>query len=271
MEFQTAVKTIIFRCSSENEVKEWIEAMIAQKFPCNHIIALFLKLICNYFFSLFSAPNVSSVSNLSNMSPPSNNNSNSTTSPISDRRNLYSSTPATRMGENANASSTNVLGSFLSSNVSMYGGIEGTSNQPVVPIKNYEPPTQLQSVLGWSGLLSRKEAQLQLRDCPQGTFLIRWSTNANSYVLSFKKGREVLHIGSIKPSGNGTEIIVAIQNETKATYPSLLEYVEAMKKNGFITLSIHAQTGSSPVSQAQKEPPKTETIYESLLAQEQDN
>jgi len=105
----------------------------------------------------------------------------------------------------------------------------GTPKQPRVPIPN----CKLTDV-GWSGSIDRNQAELKLRPHPPNTFLIRWSGNTNSYVLSYsvEKGK-YQHIAYIRPERDNS-ITVDKQDGTVAKYESLISYIKAMKENGII-------------------------------------
>jgi len=95
------------------------------------------------------------------------------------------------------------------------------------------PPLSIHTKIGWSGFISRNEAQDKLQKMPRGTFLVRYSSNANSYVLSYKE-KVVENIAFIKLKRNG-KIVVLHDDRSLLEFYSLLHYVQSMKDRDIIT------------------------------------
>jgi len=96
--------------------------------------------------------------------------------------------------------------------------------------------------LGWCGDISRTEVDRLLKDKLPGTFLIRWSYNTQSYVLSYNSNNKtILHIAYITP-GRNEEIYVNKEDGTKTLYLTLFDYLNVLKKAGVITSSV-SETG----------------------------
>eukprot|EP01116_Phalansterium_solitarium_P023553 TRINITY_DN8311_c1_g1_i1.p1 TRINITY_DN8311_c1_g1~~TRINITY_DN8311_c1_g1_i1.p1 ORF type:complete len:234 (+),score=19.86 TRINITY_DN8311_c1_g1_i1:136-837(+) len=89
------------------------------------------------------------------------------------------------------------------------------------------------AALGWMGDLPRHDAEQRLRASAELTFLVRYSSNAGSYVLSYKKGPKVLHIAFIHPAEEG-RIVVDKEDGSSTQYDSLQSYVNAMRRAGVI-------------------------------------
>jgi len=90
--------------------------------------------------------------------------------------------------------------------------------------------------LGYKENLSRVDAEELLKSTPLGTFLIRFSENTQTYVLSYVgKGGVVAHIGHIKAGAHGISVTTEKGTEN---YKDLHSFVETMKRLGVITSSI---------------------------------
>jgi hypothetical protein len=109
------------------------------------------------------------------------------------------------------------------------------------------PPSDQFFKLAWVGELGRKEIEEQLSKEEDGTFVIRWSNKAESYVLSYKSSdtHQVLHIASIQPTGRGTEISILRQKEGIKRFSNLLDYITCMQKEGLIKKPLSQQCISS--------------------------
>jgi len=98
------------------------------------------------------------------------------------------------------------------------------------------PPNKDQQLIGWHGKISRDDSARLLKFQTQGTFLIRWSERANSYVLSYKDRSapgELENVGFIYPhEGN---VLVRRDDETVTPFDSLLTYVKYMQGKGLIS------------------------------------
>jgi len=104
-------------------------------------------------------------------------------------------------------------------------------NAPLPP--GIKDPSELNSI-GWSSTISRTQSEDKLKGCENGTFLVRWSHNTSSYVLSYISGPgQYQHIAYIKSNKDNT-ITVDKVDGTSSTYDSLNSYIEAMKASGII-------------------------------------
>jgi serine/threonine protein kinase len=91
--------------------------------------------------------------------------------------------------------------------------------------------------VGWGGDIGRGEAEQKLASSPPGTFVIRWSGNTNSYVLSYSKGRGAFqHIAYIQPvPPEFVKIQVDKEDGRKQEYEDIFHYCKAMRESGIIT------------------------------------
>jgi len=104
------------------------------------------------------------------------------------------------------------------------------------------PPSQHHTLIGWCGEITREEAESKLGMAPPQTFLVRWSSRANGYVLSYKgKKGEFIHLAQITPeamnrNSNSTvaQIKVVNVNGTESIYPSLYDLVLSSQREGII-------------------------------------
>jgi hypothetical protein len=99
------------------------------------------------------------------------------------------------------------------------------------------PSEQEQAQVGWHARISRNDAHDKLKSQPQGTFLIRWSDNTNSFVLSYRNSAApggVENTAFIFPAQGGG-INVKRDDESVIPFASLLEYVRYMQLKGYIT------------------------------------
>eukprot|EP01118_Nematostelium_gracile_P013217 TRINITY_DN4967_c0_g1_i1.p1 TRINITY_DN4967_c0_g1~~TRINITY_DN4967_c0_g1_i1.p1 ORF type:complete len:590 (-),score=106.56 TRINITY_DN4967_c0_g1_i1:129-1757(-) len=85
--------------------------------------------------------------------------------------------------------------------------------QPPITIESFSSIEHWNKNVGWSGSISRAQAEAKLKDKPLGTFLLRWSENSQSCVLSFVTEAGFEHIGGIKPEDNHT--IIVDQSDSK--------------------------------------------------------
>lgn len=117
-----------------------------------------------------------------------------------------------------------------------------TSETYTVPVncvqsvpREFTPNSQDFYLIAWVGNLGRTEVESFLEKELDGTFVIRWSQNAQSYVLSYKDSAtsQVAHIASIQPTEQGG-ISILRQGEGLKPFRNLLEYVNQMKKEKLI-------------------------------------
>jgi hypothetical protein len=123
------------------------------------------------------------------------------------------------------------ISSSSSSRMNIAKGVGGSGGEGRVPVK-YIPQGNL-NLIGWCGDINRDEAKSKLIGCPVGTFLLRWSYNRDSYVLSYSTGSDVQHIASIFYRDGGY-IEVEKEDKTTARYNNIFEYITAMKESGII-------------------------------------
>jgi len=103
---------------------------------------------------------------------------------------------------------------------------------------NFTPPPEWQKLVGWCGNISRVEAEQKLKGCPKGSFLLRWSDHAKSYVLSYVKPVNVfIHVARIVPSSSGT-ITVETEENVNVCYTNLLDFITQTINKGIISLPI---------------------------------
>jgi hypothetical protein len=95
-------------------------------------------------------------------------------------------------------------------------------------------PEEKHNEIGYFGELSRVETESRLAGQPNGTFILRWSANTDSFVLSYLKNASVLHIAYIRLGSTGT-IIVDKEGGGTCEYKNITDYLESMKKNGVIS------------------------------------
>jgi len=139
-----------------------------------------------------------------------------------------------------------------SSNLQRTGFSDG--NYPTnVRDGNYpiDPPQEEWDKVGWAGAINREVAESRLGSAPVGTFLVRWSHHTMSYVMSYQGGRSpgekgVEHIADIKPE-NG-KITVIKTNKEKREFLSLIDYVEAMRRQKVVTVPLVNDYAQTPIS-----------------------
>jgi len=73
-----------------------------------------------------------------------------------------------------------------------------------------------------------------LAGTPDGTFIIRYSETANSYVLSYLKDRSVIHVAYIYLE-ELDKIRVHNSDETDEIYKDIVEYIFKMKEDGKVS------------------------------------
>lgn len=90
--------------------------------------------------------------------------------------------------------------------------------------------------IGWMGNISRGESERCLESQAQGIFLLRWSTNTRSYVLSYKSRHQVVnHISGICPQPDGT-VQVDKENGSRTIFENINMYLIKMRHMGVITM-----------------------------------
>src|SRR5690606_30831558 len=104
----------------------------------------------------------------------------------------------------------------------LYNNFRDFVNEPyTVPVKCVQdvprevtPNSKDFFAIAWVGTLGRTEVEECLSKELAGTFVVRWSPNAKSYVLSYKDitTSQVTHIASITPVGEG-KITILRQGE----------------------------------------------------------
>jgi len=88
--------------------------------------------------------------------------------------------------------------------------------------------------IGWMADISRADAEDKLKSSPGGdVFMMRFSRNADSYVLSYRQGSKISHIAYIHPADEG-RVSVDRDDGTTTLYRSLHAYIEAMQLAGII-------------------------------------
>jgi len=122
-------------------------------------------------------------------------------------------------------------------------------------IPSFVPVGNLQSI-GWVGELDRKECEIKLKGAPIGTFMLRWSKNTDSYVLTYQTPNGTAqHIAFIKPDKNG-HISVDKEDGKKAHYDNIFEYISAMRESTIISRPFE-----SPKPQTEDLYGKTPTLH----------
>jgi len=112
-------------------------------------------------------------------------------------------------------------------------------------------PKEIQDKIGWYGEISREDSENQLRSTAVGTFLIRYSKNQNSFVLSYKDDpaakRGITHISGITQSkGDGKVTVTTTKGHI--VYDTFMDYISTMKKNKVITEPLRANEGNYGVT-----------------------
>jgi len=110
---------------------------------------------------------------------------------------------------------------------------------PTIPEQSYTPPAEWQHLIGWCGNISRQQAEQKLKGCLKGTFLLRWSDHAKSYVLSYSKpGPIFVHVARIVPGSNGS-VTVETEENVNVPYKNLLEFITHTMNKGIISMPIN--------------------------------
>jgi hypothetical protein len=105
-------------------------------------------------------------------------------------------------------------------------------------------PDQLVQI-AWIGTASRQEAEKRLEGRPVGTFLTRWSTHTDSYVVSHVISSlpnvRYCHVGGITPSDSKKSLIVQTHNNEFWIFGSLFVVITFMIENGQIKFPVNTQ------------------------------
>jgi len=113
------------------------------------------------------------------------------------------------------------------------------------PAPSAPGPDPAANVPGWCGSMARDAAEAKLTPCEEGTYLLRWSTGQNSYVLSFRvaPSTNFQHIAYI----NVREGKITVDKEDGSTsyYDSMTHYIQAMKDSDLIKVPYRDQTNHS--------------------------
>jgi len=115
-------------------------------------------------------------------------------------------------------------------------------------ILEFIPPVEHHSLIGWAGVIERDTAVQKLEHSPKGTFLIRWSSRAQSYVMTLKGSKGVEHIADISPNSETGGITVVKQNGDKRHFANLVEYIDAMKRQQVINTPLPPEQGQEDVN-----------------------
>jgi hypothetical protein len=97
-------------------------------------------------------------------------------------------------------------------------------------------------IIGWCGAMEREVAVNLLRGLPQGTFLTRWSTKENCYVITYLNMNNtnnnnmgyIRNIGYIEPCHGG--ISVRQSDGSNKLYSSLHEYIRILQDGNILTI-----------------------------------
>lgn len=126
-----------------------------------------------------------------------------------------------------------------------YKVVELLQNDPRVkeklggkPIKPLFPiPSGNLNEIGWLGLCSREDAELAICNGSAGSFALRWSSNAQTYVLSYISTlHSIVHIAHIEPLPDG-KIRILNSDKKFVEYNSIHEYLFMMQQMRIITHS----------------------------------
>jgi len=91
-------------------------------------------------------------------------------------------------------------------------------------------PKGNQRLLGWTGNISRAEAEDRLRSLPPGTFMLRWSEHTKSFVFSFMDtSLNINHLAWITMDEDGTTHVKCEGNKIKM-FASLEAYIEIQRR-----------------------------------------
>jgi len=114
-----------------------------------------------------------------------------------------------------------------------------SSNNEELSLSDTIPAQEIIHKIGWVGFLSRVDSENLLRNKAVGTFLIRWSTSSNSYVLSFVgSSRQVENCAYINLLDSKGRISVTHENDEKTEYENLAHYIDYQTKSGLISKPI---------------------------------
>jgi hypothetical protein len=90
---------------------------------------------------------------------------------------------------------------------------------------------------GYRGCISREEAEALLKDKATGTFLVRWSERANSYVISYvTSSGSATHVADINEQDDGTVSVTTKRG--KVYYHTIEEFVSFLQSQGTLSKPI---------------------------------
>jgi hypothetical protein len=104
------------------------------------------------------------------------------------------------------------------------------------PVDPIVPPAEWRAQLGWQGRISREDAEAKLHVGGAGTYLLRYSDNAKSYVLSFvTKSLGYVHMSSIIGDNGSAKIKVVNNFGKEEQFSNLLTFIESTKRDKIIS------------------------------------
>jgi len=108
-------------------------------------------------------------------------------------------------------------------------------------------PIEIQEKVGWHGEIDREQSELLLKGCAKGTFLLRYSKNQNSFVLSYKDDladpkKMVTHISGINQNKSDYKVVVTT-TRGQITYNTLIDYINTMISSKIISAPLRKDEG----------------------------
>eukprot|EP01119_Soliformovum_irregulare_P000242 TRINITY_DN10178_c0_g1_i2.p1 TRINITY_DN10178_c0_g1~~TRINITY_DN10178_c0_g1_i2.p1 ORF type:complete len:210 (+),score=45.89 TRINITY_DN10178_c0_g1_i2:235-864(+) len=114
--------------------------------------------------------------------------------------------------------------------------LHNTTSPPPAPGSHVPVPLHSDlDKIGWRGGISRQVAEDVLVCNPVGTYLVRWSSNTNSYVLSVHKAGGIQHISGIISEQVSGKVSVTKENGTVSVFANMESYINKMAALGVIT------------------------------------